>query len=80
MIVQSVMCHPDLTLASPQYDADGSEHERYWGGEKHMCRNQKQVHEFLASRNMGFEVVEEGGKEVTKAWAWPLETRGEVVL
>ena len=74
------MCQPDLTLAGPEFDAEGKEHEPYWGGEKHMCRDQSKVHEFFAERNLGFENVWEDGKEVVKAWAWPLESRGERVL
>jgi hypothetical protein len=73
------MCQPDLTLAGPEYDANGGEHEPFWGGAKHMCRDQSKVHEFLAERNMGFEVVLENGVEVTKAWAWPLHSKGGVL-
>ncbi|PVI01020.1 hypothetical protein DM02DRAFT_654920 [Periconia macrospinosa] len=73
VIRHAVMCHPDLTLAVPEHDANGEEKEPFWGGEKHMCRDQKQVHKFLAERNMGFKWVEdEGGEKVIKAWAWPL--------
>ena len=35
--------------------------------------------EFLAERNMGFEVVLENGVEVTKAWAWSLHSKGGVL-
>ncbi|KAF1963319.1 hypothetical protein CC80DRAFT_530217 [Byssothecium circinans] len=75
VIRHSVMCHPDLTLAVPEFDAAGNEHEPYWGGEKHMCRDQKKVHDFLASRNMGFDVfTQDDGRDVIKAWSWPLPT------
>lgn len=68
------MCQPDFTLAVPTWDASGAEKEPYWGGEKHMCRDQKKVHEFTASRNMGFRFVNENGQRVAKVWAWPLPT------
>jgi hypothetical protein len=74
------MCQPDLKLDVPSYDAHGAEHEPYWGGGKHMCRDQKKVHEFLASRNMGFKMVKENGEDVLKAWAWPLPTHDGPVL
>ncbi|KAF2640049.1 hypothetical protein P280DRAFT_518479 [Massarina eburnea CBS 473.64] len=70
----SVMCHPDLTLAVPEFDTAHKEHEPYWGGEKHMCRDQNKVHEFLATRNMGFDTLIENGKKIMKAWSWPLPT------
>ncbi|KAJ4301038.1 hypothetical protein N0V90_003128 [Kalmusia sp. IMI 367209] len=77
VVRHSVMCHPDLTLAGPKFDAYANEHEPYFGGEKHMCRDQSQVHEFFASRNMGFTRVDENGEQVLKAWAWPLPNDGE---
>lgn len=74
------MCHPDMTLQGPEYNAKGEEHEPYWGGEKHMCRDQHKVHEFFAVRNMGFRRFREDGKEVVKTWAWPLGKGYEEVL
>ncbi|KAL5435474.1 hypothetical protein PMIN07_006504 [Paraphaeosphaeria minitans] len=74
VVRHALMCNPDFTLAVPTWNAHGEEKELYWGGEKHMCRDQKKVHAFMASRNMGFEFVEGGGREIVKAWAWPLPT------
>ncbi|KAF2661946.1 hypothetical protein K491DRAFT_686930 [Lophiostoma macrostomum CBS 122681] len=74
VVRHSVMCQPDLKLDVPYYDSHGVQHDPYWGNGKHMCRDPKKVHEFLASRNMGFKVVRENGVDVLKAWAWPLPT------
>jgi hypothetical protein len=69
--VKALSCNPDLTLEIESFD-DKGEHTPFWGGQKHQCRDREKVHDFLASRNMGFSVVDEGGMSVLKAFPWSL--------
>jgi hypothetical protein len=73
VIRQAIMCHPDLQLS---INWDGKHRGPMWGGQKHQCRDQKMVHEFLAGQNLGFKTmpgeVDENGNDFTKVWSWPL--------
>ncbi|KAF2787860.1 hypothetical protein K505DRAFT_366982 [Melanomma pulvis-pyrius CBS 109.77] len=72
VIRHALSCQPDLTLEVETFDENG-EHTPFWGGMRHMCRDRDAVHDFLGARNMGFKMVaEDDGREVLKAWAWPL--------
>jgi len=79
VIRQSLMCNPDWHIPIPDWwDEMGAPNfADFWGGEKHICRDQKMLHEFLVRQNMGFTYMpgelDKDGHKVIKAWSWPIE-------
>lgn len=72
-IRQALMCNPDLQL---EVYWDGKNKGPFWGGQKHMCRDQKMVHEYIKERNIGlkddYTEVDKDGRPRLKVWSWPL--------